>query len=41
MFLKPVRPEMDDFERKKALVVKEKYLNKFQYFKKISGTFFL
>ena len=40
MFLKPVRPEMDDFERKKALVVKEKYLNKFQYFKKISGTFF-
>ena len=39
MFLKQEKPEMDDFEEKKTLVLKEKYSKyskeKFQYFKKI------
>ena len=34
MFLKQEKPEMDNLEEKN-LVLKEKYLDKFQYFKKI------
>ena len=37
MFLKQEKPEMDEFERKKKKVLKEKYLEKFQCFKKIFG----
>ena len=37
MFLKYESTEMDDLERRKYLVEKEKYLNKFQNFKKLSG----
>ena len=40
MFLKQDRPEMDDFERKKNFGCYGKYLEKFQYFKKILGKMF-
>ena len=37
MFLNQEKPEMDDFERRNKLwsVLKEKYFEKFQYFKTI------
>ena len=39
MFLKREKSEMDDFERKKSLVLKEKYLN-FNILKSILKRFF-
>ena len=42
MFLKQERPEIDDFEERQKIIVKEKYsyLEKFPYFKKIPGKMF-
>ena len=39
MFLKQEKPEMEDFEKDETLVIKKKYLEKFQYFNKILEKF--